>query len=144
MLKAVVDGVNWVIRKINTLSFKVPDWVPGIGGQQWGFNFRTFTAYQIPYLANGGVIEQPTVAMMGEYAGASNNPEIATPQSLLQQIIDNSNNNVVDALIQQTKQLLQALEDIDMSVSIGDDVIARSAQRGNVAYRRMTGKPLFV
>ena len=62
----------------------------------------------------------------------------------LQQIIDNSNNNVVDALIQQTKQLLQALEDIDMSVSIGDDVIARSAQRGNVAYRRMTGKPLFV
>lgn len=144
MLKAVVDGVNWVIRKINTLSFKVPDWVPGIGGQQWGFNFRTFTAYQIPLLANGGVIEQPTVAMMGEYAGASNNPEIATPQSLLQQIIDNSNNNVVDALIQQTKQLLQALENVDMSVSIGDDVIARSAQRGNVAYRRMTGKPLFV
>ena len=144
MLKAVVDGVNYVIRKINTLSWKVPDWVPGIGGQRWGFNFKTFTAYQIPLLANGGVIEQPTVAMMGEYAGASNNPEIATPQSLLQQIIDNSNNNVVDALIQQTKQLLQALENVDMSVSIGDDVIARSAQRGNVAYRRMTGKPLFV
>ena len=57
MLKAVVDGVNYVIRKINTLSWKVPDWVPGIGGQRWGFNFKTFTAYQIPLLANGGVIE---------------------------------------------------------------------------------------
>ena len=143
-LKAITSGVNTVIRNINKLSWKVPDWVPLIGGQQWGFHFSTLNAPQIPFLANGGVIEQPTVAMMGEYAGASNNPEIATPQSLLQQIIDNSNNNVVDALIQQTKQLLQALEDIDMSVSIGDDVIARSAQRGNVAYRRMTGKPLFV
>ena len=143
-LKAITSGVNTVIRNINKLSWKVPDWVPLIGGQQWGFHFSTLNAPQIPLLANGGVIEQPTVAMMGEYAGASNNPEIATPQSLLQQIIDNSNNNVVDALIQQTKQLLQALEDIDMSVSIGDDVIARSAQRGNVAYRRMTGKPLFV
>ena len=143
-LKAITSGVNTVIRNINKLSWKVPDWVPLIGGQQWGFHFSTLNAPQIPLLANGGIIEQPTVAMMGEYAGASNNPEIATPQSLLQQIIDNSNNNVVDALIQQTKQLLQALEDIDMSVSIGDDVIARSAQRGNVAYRRMTGKPLFV
>ena len=143
-LKAITSGVNTVIRNINKLSWKVPDWVPLIGGQQWGFNFKTLNAPQIPLLANGGVIEQPTVAMMGEYAGASNNPEIATPQSLLQQIIDNSNNNVVDALIQQTKQLLQALENIDMSVSIGDDVIAKSAQRGNVAYRRMTGKPLFV
>ena len=143
-LKAITSGVNTVIRNINKLSWKVPDWVPLIGGQQWGFHFSTLNAPQIPLLANGGVIEQPTVAMMGEYAGASNNPEIATPQSLLQQIIDNSNNNVVDALIQQTKQLLQALENIDMSVNIGDDVIARSAQRGNVAYRRMTGKPLFV
>ena len=143
-LKAITSGVNTVIRNINKLSWKVPDWVPLIGGQQWGFHFSTLNAPQIPFLANGGVIEQPTVAMMGEYAGASNNPEIATPQSLLQQIIDNSNNNVVDALIQQTKQLLQALESIDMSVNIGDDVIARSAQRGNVAYRRMTGKPLFV
>ena len=82
--------------------------------------------------------------MMGEYAGASNNPEIATPQKLLEQIINKSNDNVVNALIQQTRQLLDALENVDMSVSIGDDVIARSAQRGNVAYRRMTGKPLFV
>jgi hypothetical protein len=99
----------------------VPDWVPVIGGQQWGFNFKTFTAYQIPYLANGGIITEPTVAMMGEYAGAYQNPEIVTPQNLLQQVIENSNNNVVDALIQQTRQLLSALENIDMNVSIGDE-----------------------
>ena len=144
VLRAVTNAVNYIIRKINTLSWKVPNWVPVIGGQQWGFNFKTFSSYQIPYLANGGIINKPTVAMMGEYAGASNNPEIATPQKLLEQIINKSNDNVVNALIQQTRQLLDALENVDMSVSIGDDVIARSAQRGNVAYRKMTGKPLLV
>lgn len=144
LINAVVTGVNTVIKNINKLSWDVPDWVPGIGGTKFGFNFKTLTAPQIPLLANGGVIKQPTVAMMGEYPGASSNPEIAAPQSVLQQVIANSNNNVVDALIQQTKQLLVALEGMNMSVSIGDEVIAQSAQRGNASYRRRTGKPLFV
>lgn len=128
LLKGAVGVINGIIRSANKL--------PGI-------NWTTFTPPTIPYLAKGGVITEPTVAMMGEYAGAYNNPEIVTPQNLLQQVIENSNQNVVDALIQQTRQLLVALEDIDMSVTIGDEQIAQSAQRGNLAYKRRTGKPLF-
>ena len=41
-------------------------------------------ALDVPQLAKGGVIKAPTVAMMGEYAGASRNPEIVAPQSILQ------------------------------------------------------------
>ena len=143
LVNGICQGVNAIIRNINKLSWKVPDWVPAIGGSTFGFNLKTLTAPKIPYLAKGGVISEPTVAMMGEYAGAYNNPEIVTPQNLLQQVIENSNQNVVDALIQQTRQLLVALEDIDMSVTIGDEQIAQSAQRGNLAYKRRTGKPLF-
>lgn len=144
VLNGLVSGINGVIRIIKKLSFTVPEWVPGIGGEEFGFGFlKTFTAPQIPYLANGGVITEPTVAMMGEYSGAYQNPEIVTPQSLLQQVIENSNSSVVDALIQQTRQLLSALEDIDMNVSIGDEQIAQAAQRGNLSYKRRTGKPLF-
>lgn len=144
VIKAITSVINLCIRGINKLKINIPSWVPGLGGKSFGFNISQLQAYQIPRLAKGGVIEQPTVALMGEYAGASNNPEIATPQKLLEQIINKSNDNVVNALIQQTRQLLDALENVDMSVSIGDDVIARSAQRGNVAYKRMTGKPLLV
>lgn len=144
MLNAIGSGINGVVRAVKKLSFTVPDWVPGIGGEQFGFGFlKTVTVPQIPYLANGGIITEPTVAMMGEYAGAYQNPEIVAPQNLLQQVIENSNNNVVDALIQQTRQLLSALENIDLDVSIGDEQIAKSAQRGNLAYKRRTGKPLF-
>lgn len=56
----IIDGINGVIKSIN--SIKVPDWVPGLGGAST--NFPT-----IPRLATGGVVEQPTIAMVGE-AGA--------------------------------------------------------------------------
>ena len=60
---------------MNGISVTVPKWVPKIGGKTFGFS--------IPYLARGGIIDSPTVAMMGEYAGASHNPEIVAPQALL-------------------------------------------------------------
>lgn len=143
-IRGLTNAINMVIKAINRINIKIPDWVPGIGGKKFGgFNIGTIPARTIPLLANGGVITKPTVAMMGEYAGATQNPEIVAPQSILRETIENSNNNVVNALIQQTRQLLTALENIDMNVSIGDDVIAQSAQRGNQAYQKRTGKPLF-
>lgn len=143
LINAVVAGINVAIRAINRISVKIPDWVPVYGGKQFGVSIRELTANNIPLLANGGVITQPTVAMVGEYSGAKSNPEIVTPQALLTDIINSSNENVVSALIQQTKQLLEGLENIEMNVSIGDEEIARSAQRGNQSYKRRTGKPLF-
>lgn len=98
---------------------------------------------QIPYLANGGVIDSPTVAMLGEYANAKNNPEIAAPQSLIQAIIDNSNGDVISANSQFARQIIAAIENKDFFIQIGDDTIAASAQRGNKNYQRRTGQPLF-
>ena len=37
------------------------------------------TAAGIPMLANGGIASGPTLAMVGEYAGASGNPEVIAP-----------------------------------------------------------------
>ena len=81
--------------------------------------------------------------MVGEYAGASNNPEIVTPQSILKETIDASNGEVVSALYQMAQLVIAAINDVDMNVSIGDDVIAQSAKRGNDDYRNRTGKPLL-
>ena len=143
LLKGITSGINTVIRKINTLSWKVPDWVPVIGGQKWGFNFKTFTPYQIPYLAKGGVLTQATPVIAGEYPGASNNPEIVTPQNLLTEIINKGNSDIITAFAQMTSQMISAIEKVDMEVSIGDDVIAKSAARGNKAQLLKTGKPYF-
>lgn len=68
-INAIIDAVNILIRGLNKLSIKTPDWVPGVGGKTWGVNIP-----EIPKLAKGGIIDSPTVAMIGE-AG----PEAVVP-----------------------------------------------------------------
>lgn len=97
----------------------------------------------IPYLAKGGVLTSPTAAFLGEYAGARNNPEIATPQSLMYETIQKANGDLVSAFATMTRQVIAAIEDKDLNVKIGDEAIARSAQRGNTAYKSRTGKALL-
>ena len=97
----------------------------------------------IPRLASGGVITSETMAVMGEYPGARSNPEIVSPQNILRETIDASNGEMVGAFAQMTNQIITAIGELDMNVSIGDDVIANSASRGDKAYKKRTGKSLF-
>ena len=143
MIRGVVSGINLVVRAINSIKVDIPDWVPLIGGKHIGFHLSEVTAPQIPTLAKGGVITSPTLAMVGEYGGADNNPEIVTPQHILKETIDASNGEVVSALYQMAQLVIAAINDVDMNVSIGDDVIAQSAKRGSDAYKNRTGKPLL-
>lgn len=63
IIQIVENGVNFIIRKINTLSWKIPDWVPGIGGGTFGFNFKLIS---IPKLAEGGIVNTSILANIGE------------------------------------------------------------------------------
>lgn len=60
-LNAVISLINAAIGGLNKISVDVPDWIPGLGGKTFGFNIP-----KIPYLAQGGIIDSPTLAMMGE------------------------------------------------------------------------------
>lgn len=42
----------------------------------------------VPAFANGGVVYGPTVGMVGEYPGASSNPEVIAPLSKLKSLLD--------------------------------------------------------
>ena len=44
--------------------------------------------YAVPAFANGGVVYGPTVGMVGEYPGASSNPEVIAPLSKLKSLLD--------------------------------------------------------
>lgn len=63
IIAVVEKAVNNIIKKINTLSWKIPDWVPGVGGKSFGFNFKTVS---IPRLAEGGIAIGSTLANIGE------------------------------------------------------------------------------
>jgi len=53
-----------------------------------GTTIAAFAA--IPAFADGGVISGPTMGLMGEYAGARNNPEVVAPLDKLQAMISNN------------------------------------------------------
>jgi hypothetical protein len=58
--KALFNGIASVWNNtVGKLSFKIPGWVPGIGG-------AGFDVPDIPMLANGGIVNSPTLAMIGE------------------------------------------------------------------------------
>lgn len=66
MIGAVESGINYVIRGMNKLSFDVPDWVPAIGGEKFGFDIGEISLPRIPELAEGGIVNRKTLAMIGE------------------------------------------------------------------------------
>ena len=65
LINGMIEGINWVIRKANSISFKNP-----FTGEKVGFNFSEIG--KIPYLAKGGILTQGS-AVVGE-AG----PELLT------------------------------------------------------------------
>lgn len=74
MIEGVVDGFNTVIRALNRIQVKIPDWVPMFGGESFGVNLRTITAPRIPYLASGAVIppNREFLAVLGDQTHGTN------------------------------------------------------------------------
>jgi phage-related protein len=70
-ISVVERGVNWIIDKINSISFDIPDWVPGAGGKNFGFNLPKLN---IPRLAQGAVLppNKPFLAMVGDQKSGTN------------------------------------------------------------------------
>ncbi len=67
MINGIVSGVNGVIKALNRLKIDVPGWVTELTGiSTFGFNIKTLTAPQIPYLAEGGTAIEEGSAIVGE------------------------------------------------------------------------------
>lgn len=54
-LNLIIGGINSLIDGANRIQFDVPSWVPGLGGQKWGFNIS-----KIPMLRTGAIINNPS------------------------------------------------------------------------------------
>ncbi len=98
MISAVTGGINAAVDAMNHIHVDIPEWVPMFGGKRFGIDIPHVGTPQIPMLAKGGVITQPTLAMMGEYQGAGNNPEIVAPQSIMRETFEESIAPLVEAI----------------------------------------------
>ena len=88
----------------------------------------------LPMLANGGVITEPTVALMGEYPGAGGrNPEIVSPKSLLEQTFRQAQDTdtIVSAMRQMTTDIIAAIYETRTSVYLDGKQIANAVNKFN-------------
>lgn len=90
IVNAIIGGINKVIavpfnglnsalksiRSVNIMGLQPFSWI------------KTISVPQIPKLAKGGVLYDETLVMAGEYSGARNNPEIVTPQNIMEETFD--------------------------------------------------------
>lgn len=97
----IIDGINAFISGLNKI--KIPDWVPVVGGK--GFNIA-----KIPKLAQGGVVDKPTIAMVGE-AGK----EAVVPLE--------RNTGWIDVLISKLKDRDDDDKPTPIIIKIGEDTI---------------------
>lgn len=139
LLSGAASMLNGLIDVLNNFKIDVPDDVPLIGGTKFGFSISHVSAPQIPMLANGGVIRQPTLAMMGEYAGARNDPEIAAPQSAIRQAVADANGDVVTAILTAAQRIIEAIRESGGDIVIDDDAIGKAARRYNQRQSIITG-----
>ena len=147
VINALIRGINRVVaipfNGLNAALNKLKN-VKILGHKPFSKLIGNISVPQIPMLAKGGVITSPTIAMMGEYAGAKTNPEIVTPQSILKETISSSNDDLINALLSATGRIIKAINDSNVTLE-GDakgmfKVIKKEAD--NYTYR--TGKPAFI
>lgn len=102
----------------------------------------TWTPEPIAF-AKGGVITQPTNALMGEYANAKNDPEIVAPQSIMKETFLEAVTPLINAILQGDNSLLKALKEKDTNVylngrkiseAIYDDLGAVATRKGKVIF----------
>jgi hypothetical protein len=121
-----INALNQVIRSINNVS-----WITGISLSY----FSRISIDQIQYMAEGGFVDEgqlfiareagaEMVGAMGRRTAVANNDQIVEGISAGVSV---ANDGVIAAIY----ALMNIIEDKDLSVSIGDDVIGRSYDRYN-------------
>lgn len=87
LISGVVSGINSMTSALNSVSFDVPDWVPGIGGGKFGFNIPQISVTEIPMLATGAVFRggKPFAAIVNDQPRGQTN--IEAPLKVIKQAL---------------------------------------------------------
>lgn len=144
MLDGLESGINWIVRKINGLSFDVPDWVPVIGGDHFGFDLPEVGFGSIPYLAEGGYVKPntPQLAMIGDN---KHQGEVVAPEDKLLEMAQKaadmaSSAELLAEAISILKQILRILETLDLDIQLDGKSLKKYVVDKINEHTKATGK----
>ena len=113
-VQSVIDGIAGAIEKISSILDSLNAKITGTNNAANTLNntassvqsstsavstVQTYSMPSLPELAGGGVLKRATAVVAGEYPGSGTNPEIVSPQKLLQQIITKSNESMASDIV---------------------------------------------
>ena len=109
-INAIIDLVDWAITQLNKIHVKLPSF---LGGYSFGIDLPL-----IPHLAEGGIVNSPTIALIGE-AG----PEAVVPLSKAGMGMGGGVNVIVN--VQGS-----VVQEQDLAVSVRDQIAILMRRRG--------------
>lgn len=122
-INLIIDAINSFISGLNAI--KIPDWVPGVGG-------LSLNIPKIPKLARGGIIDEPTMAVVGE-AGK----EAVMPLE--------RNTGWIDQLASKLADKIGGGGNIQLTVKLGEEAIFdRFIEYGREKSFETNGEVVFV
>lgn len=96
LVNGVIRAVNKMIDALNSVSFSVPSWVPGLGGKSFGFSLPRLQEVSIPRLAQGAVIppNKEFMAVLGDQTSGTNiEAPVDTIKQALAEVLANFSGN---------------------------------------------------
>lgn len=154
-LNGLIAGVYSIFSTIANIIGEAAGIIGNLFGQDWSFKMPA-EAPLIPKLATGGIVKAPTLALVGDNAGANTgNPEVIAPLNKLQSMLNTSDGSAEDNVI--LSQILQYMVKIyelmlnsgsdiyELVVQLNEDVIFNKMIQANNRYKkRHSGKSAFV
>lgn len=144
LITGVQSGINAIVRSVNKLSFKVPNWVPGIGGEDFGFHLPEADFSKIPYLAQGGYVKPntPQLAMIGDNRHQG---EVVAPEDKLLDMAQKaaamaSSAELLAEAISILKQILKILEALDLDIQLDGKSLKKYVVDKINEHTKQTGK----
>ena len=109
-INLIIKGINWMISKLNTIHFEIPDWVPIIGGKSFGINIPPVSEVSLPRLATGAVIppNREFMAVLGDQKSGTNieTPLATMVQAFRQALSDGGYSGNNEAVLVLDKEVL--------------------------------------
>lgn len=139
IVNKIIGAFNKLIGGLNKLDFAFPDWVPGLGGKNFGVNIP-----QIPYLANGGLVHQPTLAMVGDNKNAATDPEVISPLSKLKDMLGGGmDDSRIVELLTKILAVLQSQQG-DIILKLSETEFGRAAIKAINSTTRISGQTQLI
>lgn len=139
-INEIRNGVIYVYSLISKGINKVQEFF-GLKRKTTGVSPAEGLNINVPKLATGGIVRQPTMAMIGEYSGASTNPEIVSPENKMREIFVDSMLPLAQTIVSSNERVVKAIKESGdkpisingkkVSESLYDDLMAVSRRKGN-------------